>query len=226
MSSTKSGELLQDVVKYVEEYMSHFDASHDFNHIKRVVSVAHIIYHELEGKAEAAPGVPQQELDYSVITLSALLHDVGDRKYLKPGENEKTMVRDILLKFGTDVALADKVQAICSAVSYSSEVKDLQYVRDLVVKYPELGVVQDADRLDAIGAIGIGRVFAFGAAKTDRGLASSVEHFEEKLLRIEGLMKTGPGKRMAAEKTERLKAFRGWWDAEIGVVKDGAEWFL
>jgi uncharacterized protein len=72
--------------------------------------------------------------------------------------------------------------------------------------------------------VGIGRVFAFGAAKTKRGMATSVGHFDEKLLKLEALMKTAPGKRMAAERTEKLRTFRKWWDGEMGVAAQGISW--
>lgn len=52
-------------------------------------------------------------------------------------------------------------------------------------------------------------------------MANSTKHFHERLLKVEGLMKTGPGKRMAAERTEKLKIFLGWWEDEMEVVKKG-----
>ncbi|KAG5967122.1 hypothetical protein E4U58_002287 [Claviceps cyperi] len=97
--------------------------------------------------------------------LAALLHDVGDKKYLEPGQDPLRQVHEVLLSLGASEPLAQKVQAICSGVSYSSEVQDPEKVTRLIEEHPELAVVQDADRLDAIGAVGIGRAFAFGGAK-------------------------------------------------------------
>lgn len=222
MAFSAPNDLIQKVTLYVQDYMKNWDGSHDFGHIKRVVSVAHAIYDEITrtGTGSLPP------LDRTVITLGALLHDVGDRKYLEEGDDQSTMVLTVLLHCGADKVLAEKVQTICLAVSYNQEIKDFQKVKDLIVKYPELAVVQDADRLDSIGAVGIGRLFTYGGAKTKRSMAGSVQHFDEKLLKLEDLMKTEPGRRMAKERTDRLKTFREWWEKEVGTVKEGEDWLV
>jgi uncharacterized protein len=129
--ASSNADLVARVTEYVREYMSHYDGSHDFNHIQRVLHLAHHIY-----KSEAL--ISPKPLDYDLVTLSALLHDVGDAKYLKEGEDSKTMVRDLLLQLGASRELAEKVQAVCLGVSYSSEIKDLQHVVKLIETYPEL----------------------------------------------------------------------------------------
>jgi uncharacterized protein len=210
--------------KYVEEYMDQFDGSHDFSHIRRVLGTAHQIYSQItKASTGNSPNNGKHPLDLAVITLCALLHDIGDRKYLKEGENQKTLVQDLLLSFGAGIELAMKVQTICLAVSYSEEKKDPAYVQDLIAKYPELAVVQDADRLDAIGAVGIGRVFTYGGAKTTRGMEGSIEMTEIKLFELERMMKTGPGREIARERTERLRIFRGWWDEEAETGSLGSK---
>jgi uncharacterized protein len=209
-------DLINKVSKYVEKYMNQFDGSHDFSHIRRVIGTSHQIYSQItKTSVENSLNNTKQPLELEVITLCALLHDVGDRKYLKEGENQKTLVQDLLLSFGANIGLAMKVQTICLAVSYSEEKKDPAYVQDLIAKYPELAVVQDADRLDAIGAVGIGRVFTYGGAKTTRGMEGSIEMTETKLFELERIMKTAPGRDIARERTERLRIFRGWWDEEV-----------
>jgi uncharacterized protein len=214
-------QLLSNVYDYIKTYMSHYDASHDFSHIQRVLVLSMRIA-DSETFTSLSPNSNPILYDPLLIILSALLHDVGDRKYLKPEDGDgTTMVRDVLLSFGAQHLLAERVQLIASNVNYSKETssppQSLAHVRFLITQYPELAIVQDADRLDAIGAVGIGRCFTFGGAKGGRGMSDSVDHFEEKLLRIEGLMKTRTGKEMARERTERLRVFRGWWEEEVGL---------
>lgn len=215
--------LISKISAYVETYMNQFDGSHDFNHIKRVVGLSHQIASRItDASTETQSAVTAPPLDLRVITLSALLHDVGDKKYLKEGDDEATLVRDALLTRGADPALAAKIQTICLAVSYTSEVQDRAYVRALIARYPELAVVQDADRLDAIGAVGIGRVFTYGGAKTKRGMQEGVEMMGQKLFRLEAMMKTVPGREIARGYTERLRIFRGWWDEEVANEQFGS----
>jgi uncharacterized protein len=199
--------LLSKVRAYVEEYMGHYDASHDFNHIQRVVNLAHSLY----------ASQPASSLSKDIITLSALLHDVGDKKYLKPGEDPSRLVHGVLTSFGAPEPLAEKIQAICLGVSYSSEIKDPERVVQLIAQHPELAIVQDADRLDALGAVGVGRAFAFGGAK-NRSLEDSIAHFEEKLVRLEAMMKTDAGKQLARERTERIRMMQAWWQQETAMV--------
>ncbi|KAL2277111.1 hypothetical protein FJTKL_00244 [Diaporthe vaccinii] len=204
-------ELIKSVSSYVKEYMSHYDPSHDYNHIQRVHHLALLIL-DKESQSEPAAKSPY---DKTLLTLGALLHDVGDHKYLLPGQDSTTLVRDVLLERGCPADLADRVQDLVLHVSFSSEKKDPQKVLDKIASIPELAIVQDADRLDAIGAVGIARCFTFGGAKMSaRGLSGCVDHFEEKLELLEGMMKTGTGRQLARERTERLKVFRGWWESE------------
>lgn len=208
-------DLIKRVAAHVNTYMSQFDGSHDFHHIKRVLGLSHQIYQaQLDSD-------PRLNLDLTVITLSALLHDVGDRKYLLPGQDSETLVYNLLSNFGADKGLAQKVQKICSAVSYTNEMEDPQATKDLIVDFPELAVVQDADRLDAIGAVGVGRLFTYGGAKTGREMEVTMGFMkgEGKLLKLEGMMKTEEGRKLAKERTERLLVFRRWWDEETAAEK-------
>jgi len=174
------------------------------------VGLSHLIYNEIKEQSHLF----DMNLDLHVITLAALLHDVGDKKYLEEGQDGNTLVLATLLGFGAHEGLAVKVQRIVLGVSYSSEIQDPQHVQATILKYPELAVVQDADRLDAIGAVGIGRTFTFGGAKGAKHMGETIQHFEDKLLKLEGMMKTMPGKRLARERAERLMIFKGWWEEE------------
>lgn len=193
--------------------MSRYDMSHDFNHILRVLAMAkHILHKELEAN-------PWKKLHKQAVLLAALLHDVGDKKYVKEGENTEQAIEQLLQKHGCPPRFVAKLALIVEHVSYSNEVKRPQLVKAILGAHPELAIVQDADRLDAIGGIGIARVFSFGAAKApDRGMQGCIDHFSDKLERIEGMMKTETGKQLACERTERLKQFRQWWDEENALV--------
>lgn len=143
---------------------------------------------------------------------------------------------------GAAPGLAAAVQAVCLGVSYTAETRDPARVAALARERPELAVVQDADRLDALGAVGLARMFAFAGARssssargTDRGggggggggcgcgggggLAAAMAHLDEKLVRLEGMMKTDVGRRLARVRTERLRVFRAWWMEEVGFVE-------
>ncbi|KAG4430709.1 hypothetical protein IFR05_013813 [Cadophora sp. M221] len=218
---TNNEDLIEKVREYVEIYMNKLDGSHDFNHIRRVVGLAHLISSSITASTTTDSPTSTPTLDPTVITLGAMLHDVGDRKYLQEGQDPTTQVRDLLLSFGASPSLAEKVQTICLGVSWNSEMKDPAHVLKLIEEHPELAVVQDADRLDAIGAIGIGRVFTYGGARTTRGMHSSVDMMDWKLFALEETMKTLPGRRMAREATKRMRLFRDWWAEEVDVEEVG-----
>lgn len=197
--------------------MSRYDSSHDFSHVLRVLHLAlHISNLETKSLATVAllppPQTKVEQYDRTIITLAALLHDVGDKKYAKEGDDEYP-VKAFLLSLGASEQLSKTVQAIVDGVSYSKEIKDPQRVLDLIEQYPELAVVQDADRLDAIGAVGIGRTFTFSGAKghAGAGMENVLKHFEEKLLRLGGMMKTNTGREMAEKRLQLMREFERSW---------------
>jgi len=210
--------LIEAVTAFVKARMANHDASHDFHHIRRVVGLAqHIASHA------PPPAVP---LDRRTVTLAALLHDVADRKYLRPGDDASALVRTTLEALGAPPALAAAVHDICGAVSWSRERADPAAAAAVLARHPELGAVQDADRLDALGAVGAARAFTYGAARGDgagRGLEGTLAHFDDKLLRIEGTMKTPAGRLMARQRTRRLQVFKEWFEEEAAFAWDGDE---
>lgn len=201
--------LFKAINTYVHAYMSQYDNSHDYQHILRVVSNAHRI---LQDESKTKPHI---SYDTTSLFLAALLHDVGDHKYAKPGDDTENQVRNTLLDHNADKNLATKVQIIAKHVSYTNEVRNPQSVMDVLNQYPELAVVQDADRLDAIGAIGIGRCLSFGAAKfPDQPMGRAINHFEEKLYKLESMMKTESGMKIARRRTDVLREFAKEWKEE------------
>jgi uncharacterized protein len=209
--------LFKSVNTFVHAYMSGpgHDNSHDYHHILRVLSNAHRLL-QAEQKAN-----PNSTYDTSAIYLAALLHDVGDHKYAKIGEDPKSQISELLLENGAGKELAEKVQVIVKHVGYTNEVKEPQSVVDVLQRYPELAIVQDADRLDAIGAVGVGRCFAFGGAKgKGRPLSGAVEHFDEKLVKLPGMMKTKSGKDAAVERNAILEEFARQFNDEAELSFD------
>ena len=164
---------------------------HDYFHLKRVVENALKI-----GKAENA--------NLFLVELSAWLHDVGDYKLHDGVDRSEELVKEFLLTQNLSDELIDKVNEIISQVSFSKA----NPVTSLEAK-----VVQDADRLDAIGAIGIARAFAFGGSRgrelwnPDQPESTSVQHFYDKLLKLKDLMNTETAKVIAEKRHRFLEEF-------------------
>lgn len=222
MNPQSFSNLLSQTQKFVSEYMSRFDSSHDYAHVVRVVHLAQQIARNESAMPSDAHSGSAAIYDFQLVTLAALLHDVGDKKYLRSDEEGTTLVRNILIAVEAPLDLAQSVQEVVNAVSYSGEVKDSCQVARVLSRHPELGPVQDADRMDAIGAIGIGRCFTFRGAKAGNTGDTAIKHFDEKLLRLESMMKTETGRKMAKARTERLSMFQKWYleeaQAEEGSV--------
>lgn len=203
-------DLISSAAHFAQKYMSqpHFDSSHNFDHIRRVVALSEHILGEIE-----RCGNGKQKHDASLVVLGALLHDVGDRKY-STDSDAKDPVNQVLRDLGADQVISRLVQTLTHCVSYSFESKNPQVIQNTLITIPELAIVQDADRLDAIGALGIGRCFTFTGAK-HKAMEDAVGHFSEKMLKLEGMMKTSMGREMARKRTERLSEFLNWWNEEV-----------
>jgi len=215
--SPSDGDIIKITIKFVSSYFEDpkFDASHDMQHVLRVRDNAlHIL------KSEQADAVTSEFSHSSplVVHLAALLHDVDDKKYRSIAANAPAEPQVVSFMNSVAPDLAMRVYEIVEGVSYSSEVKDPARVLDLIQRHPELAIVQDADRLNAIGAIGIARCFTFGGARGMSGTGSAIEHFEEKLLKLESMMKTSTGKAMAAARCRRILEFMTWWKDENGPM--------
>ncbi|KAJ5296143.1 hypothetical protein PENANT_c021G08442 [Penicillium antarcticum] len=226
-SSQEFQKLYSAMSAFVTECMSGHDPSHNPAHVHRVVALAEKILASEQSKK------PTKQFNEAEVKLAALLHDIGDRKYISKLDTASgteavdptTMVKHALLAQGASADLAGRVQTVVSHVSYTTECKDPSVIRNLIAEgYGELAIVQDADRLDAIGAIGIGRCFTFlgavGKKYCEEGkweMGNSIEHFGDKLEKLEGMMKTQTGREMAKIRTERLRVFKGWWEDEMHI---------
>ncbi|KAA6381499.1 MAG: putative metal dependent phosphohydrolase [Streblomastix strix] len=146
------------VLHFISNEMSK-EGSHDINHAIRVFRLARKL------------SLNEPSLNNKIIDFASLLHDVGDRKLCTDQESAYNRVRLFLRSIGMDSELVDGIIFIIMHVSFSSEVQNDE--KELASQFiKELYVVQDADRLDAIGAIGIARAFAYGG-KSSRQLYDS-----------------------------------------------------
>ncbi|TSI06728.1 HD domain-containing protein [Lysinibacillus sp. BW-2-10] len=191
---------LKQAVKAVYDQ---FDASHDFQHIERVLQNAEAIL------------ATEPNADHEIVRIAVLLHDVSDKKYTDTKDEENRLIDTL------DLTAAKKrhIRDVIESVSFNGG-------NELPAKTIEAKIVRDADRLDAIGAIGIARTFAYGGAKgrklyddeeetrvnmTEEEYrtknTASVTHFYEKLLLLKDLMTTEKGKQMAEERHKFMIIF-------------------
>lgn len=225
ISEIPSNALVRSATLFSKSYMSNhaqFDSSHDFNHILSVLAMALEIL-KIENARREQQGLSL--LNKKIVVLGSLLHDVDDKKYAPVANGHagsKTPgapadIYELMLSWHADEQLASLVSRLCAGVSYTSEVSNPAVTTELITKIPELAVVQDADRLDALGAVGIGRCFFYGGAH-GRNMGGCISHFLDKLFKLERMMKTETGKVLAKERTKRLREFMGWWKEETSLV--------
>ncbi|GAA0145122.1 hydrolase [Lithospermum erythrorhizon] len=209
----------------VKSVMSENDGSHDAGHAFRVRDLALSLANEQQISLYSSP---QSML---IVELAALLHDIGDYKYTRdPSEEE--IVEDFLKREGIEESVMMKILNIIKCMGFKEELGGLANCSSSL----ELKVVQDADRLDAIGAIGIARCFTFGGSRKrilhdphikprsnlskeqymNKDEQTTINHFHEKLLKLKDLMKTEAGKRRAEKRhkfmEDFLREFYEEWD--------------
>ncbi len=216
-------DIINKTIAFVKKTLANAEGGHDWFHIERVYKNSLLI-----AKSES--------VDTFVVTLSALLHDIADSKFHNGDETiGPKLAREFLFKLNVDSTIIEHVIKIIENISFKSSLST-----DAAKKFksPELDVVQDADRLDAIGAIGIARCFNYGGFK-NRALynpeikpelnmtkeeykastAPTINHFYEKLLLLKDKMNTKTGKEIAEKRHEFMKLylnqFYNEWDGNI-----------
>ncbi|MCU0408291.1 MAG: HD domain-containing protein [Bacteroidales bacterium] len=191
----------------VQKRVLGYDSGHDWLHTDRVRRMALRI-----ASAENCP-------DLDAIELAALFHDYYDSKFASDGSGTGYgTVRDFLDENGI-TGYSERIINAIRNISFSSA----EYVGDL--KDPVFLIVQDADRLDAIGAIGVARAFNYGGYRNkpiwipgpDSPGSSTISHFYEKLLLLKDLMNTRTGKELAAERHAFLEIFLMQFHKELEV---------
>ena len=184
--------IVKEAMEYVRTLFQGNSDGHDFDHTMRVYCTAMEI-------AETEP-----RCDKLIVALAALLHDADDYKLFETKNNANARI----FLDSQNVDEATKVR-ICMAINSVSFSKHRGKCPELL----EGKIVRDADRLDAIGAIGIARTFAYGG-KHGRSLDSSIEHFHEKLLLLKGMMHTEKAKEMAEDRHAFMESFLQEWEKE------------
>ncbi len=213
-------EIINKTTKFVKETLAEADGSHDWWHIYRVLKTTQLIL-----KTEKA--------NILICELAALLHDIADHKFHNGDETiGAKKARIFLNSLNIENNIVESVVKIIENISYLGGHKKSNYYSK------ELAIVQDADRLDAIGAIGIARTFAYGGYKKreiynpeiqpnlnmskeeyKNNTAPTINHFYEKLFLLKDKMNTETGKKLAEKRHNFMKMFLNQfyneWDGKL-----------
>ena len=177
--------LINDAIDYMARLLGGNSGGHDTAHSVRVYENALKI-------AEKEPAC-----DMTVVALASILHDVDDHKLFDSKDNDNA--RKFLEDKGIPDEKIEKIVRVINSVSFSKN-------RGKKPETIEGKIVQDADRLDALGAIGIARTFAYGG-EHGRSIEDSVQHFYDKLLLIRDELNTDSATAIASKRHEFLEAF-------------------
>jgi uncharacterized protein len=205
MLSIEQKTIIQKTVDHVKKVLADAEGDHDWWHIYRVWQLSKQI-------------ARSEKVDMFIVELGALLHDIADSKFYDGDESiGPRLARDFLNSLNVDQNIIDHVEKIIANISF-------HHVQSF--NSPELAVVQDADRLDAMGAIGIARAFNYGGHvkrelyhpdikpnlnmtkeeyKTSQ--APTINHFYEKLLLLKNRMNTITGQKMAEHRHRYMERF-------------------
>ncbi len=194
-------EIINATETFVKETLDNAEGGHDWWHIYRVWQLSKTICME-------------EKADLFIVELGALLHDIADAKFTGGDETVgPALAKEFLESLEVDAEAMEHVIRIIENVSFRKEFDAPGF------SSPEFNVIQDADRLDAIGAIGIARAFSYGGFKKralydpdikpnlnmskeeyKKSSSPTINHFYEKLLLLKDLMKTTSGKRIAEQR--------------------------
>ena len=207
--------LIDKTLVFIKETLAQAEGGHDWFHIERVYKNALLI-------------AASENCDLEIVQLGALLHDIADSKFHNGDETigPKT-ARTFLEAQNVSLETIDHVIAIIENISFKGGRVERKF------SSIELDIVQDADRLDAIGAIGIARTFNYGGFKNrtlynpeiapnlsmtkeeyKKNEAPTINHFYEKLLLLKDKMNTETGKQIAQERHRYMEAFLEQFYAE------------
>ncbi len=216
MTEHSTSALVDATISFVKQRLQSAEGGHDWFHTERVWRNARAI-------------ASQEQCDGLVVELAALLHDIADSKF-HAGDEElgPRIAGDFLRESGLDDSRVGQVQDIVRYVSFKGGHVDPQAPQSI-----ELHIVQDADRLDAIGAIGIARTFAYGGFKHrpiydpstppnlnmtreeyKNSTGPSINHFYEKLVLLKDRMHTVTGRALAEQRHQFMLSYLDQFFAE------------
>lgn len=201
-------QIIQDTIFFVKKTLKNAEGGHDWFHIERVYKNALLI-------------AKQEEVNHFIVALGALLHDIADSKFHNGNETVGPKVaQQFLQSLNVETTVINHVIKIIENISFKGGNSTQKF------KSLELDVVQDADRLDALGAIGIARTFNYGGFKNraiynpeikpdlnmskeayKASTAPTLNHFYEKLLLLKDRMNTKTGKDLAENRHSYMQEF-------------------
>jgi uncharacterized protein len=199
----------------VRTFMSNLDASHNYQHIRRVVSNAMYLLVKEKRHHEWA-----RRLDPVVVWVACMTHDVGDAKYMAEGKmrDHNDIIDDFLKELECPLPIRRQAAYLAAHVSFTAELQDEEGIAGFAEEYPAFRIIQDADRLDGLGAVGVGRLFLYGGVHEIRrqGLIDSgIDLIEERFVHYPRLMKTDTGKKIAEERYQwMVDNFAARWREE------------
>ena len=214
-------QIIENTKVFVKQTLKDAEGGHDWFHIQRVLNNAKLI-----SKNEG--------VDEFIVSLGALLHDIADAKFYNGDETiGPKLARKFLKTQQVDEAIIIHIENIIQFISFKTSLSEGEKFSS-----PELDVIQDADRLDAIGAIGIARCFNYGGFKNralynpdiapnlemtkeeyKQSTAPTINHFYEKLLLLKSTMNTATGKIIAEERHRYMESFLQQFFEEWNGIK-------
>jgi uncharacterized protein len=204
----ETANLIDNTVQFVRDTLKNAEGGHDWWHIHRVWTNAKLI-------------AQSEKANLLIVELAALLHDIADSKFHNGDEEIGPLTAgNYLQSVNVDADVIVHVQQIIRHMSFKSSFDKPSF------HSPELAIVQDADRLDAIGAIGIARAFTYGGFKGreiynpeiepnlnmskeeyKNSPTPSINHFYEKLLLLKDKMNTATGRKLAQQRHQFMEAY-------------------
>lgn len=215
--------IIENTITFVKKTLKDAEGGHDWFHIERVYKNALAISNH-------------ESVDSFVVALGALLHDIADAKFYDGDESVGPKIaRDFLEKQLISEEIISHIVFIIENISYKNSLDKTQ--SKSAFRSKELDVIQDADRLDAIGAIGIARAFNYGGFKNSaiydpeiepklhqskeeykKSKGTTINHFHEKLLLLKDMMNTVTGKRIALKRHQFMLSFLKQFEKEVNPV--------